>query len=77
MFSQHRRIVEVGIDLGKSVVPPPAQSRIGNVVGQVYLGLYLAVSLKPPRRKTAQPLWAMTLPQRSVFPNFLEKTLVS
>lgn len=64
--------IQVGIDLGKSVAPPLAQSRIGSEVRPGYSGLYSVGSLKPTRTETAQPLWAMTLLKRSVL-NFLEK----
>lgn len=40
MFFQDYRTIQAGIDLGKSVVPPLAESRIGSEVRPAYSGFY-------------------------------------
>lgn len=55
------RISQVGSNIVRPVVQPPAHSWTSCEVGPGFAGLDPVMSGKPPRLETAQPLWALFL----------------
>jgi len=54
------QLIQVGVDLRRSLMGPPALSRVSCWVRLGYLGLCPVGFRKPPRLETAQLAWATT-----------------
>ena len=59
--TQRHQIIQVGVELRRSLIRPPAQSRVSYQARPGYLGLYPVGFWKAPRLETAQLPWATAL----------------
>lgn len=59
-ISHNNRTIQAAGVLRRSLVQPSAQSRVWSEIESGCSGFHLPGTLKPPRVKTEQPLWATT-----------------